>query len=66
MIPAILSVVYVAYLFQKLNRESGSPEPKSAVDPPEDQTEDLINRLSELQARIEQLAQHGKPGGSNE
>jgi sugar phosphate permease len=56
MIPAILSVVFVIYLYQSLRDtpdSSGSPasEDSSAI-----QADELLTRLKALQSRVEQLA----------
>jgi hypothetical protein len=53
MIPAILSCIFVLYLYRTLN----APDAPSAADVGEG---DLVNRLDDLQRRLDRLAIHHK------
>lgn len=56
MIPAILSVVFVIYLYQSLKETTGSSAAQVVDNPSDIPASELIARLKSLQSRVEQLA----------
>jgi hypothetical protein len=56
MIPAILSVVFVIYLYQSLKETHVSPGDRTTCDSSGMQTAELVARLKSLQTRVDQLA----------
>ena len=65
MIPAILSAVFVIYLYKTLNAEN-TPDTTSAKSSSTAESEQAIaSRISDLQARVEQVASEvAKKGGT--
>ncbi len=63
MIPAILSVVYVIYLYQSLRDTPGSSAGPSGVDSSAMQADELVKRLKTLHSRVEQLTKETKHKG---
>jgi hypothetical protein len=64
MIPAILSVVFVIYLYQSLKETSASPAGQATGEPSEVQANELVARLRSLQARVGQLASGNQNQGN--
>lgn len=64
MIPAILSAVFVIYLYKTLNQTSASDTAATSATSDNDNVQTIATRLSALQARIEQLATTINDGGS--
>lgn len=63
MIPAILSVVFVVYLYQSLNGAPDAPVGTTGEALGSGDQSDLAARLSSLQSRIERLAEQGNQKG---
>ncbi len=66
MIPAVLSVVFVVYLYQKLNQQSEPLQAETTDSRSGDQAEELMNRIRAIQLRIEQLVKPEETGGTNQ
>ncbi len=64
MIPAILSCIFVVYLYHTLNESPHSPESFVENDASNLSLEELTERLRILQSRIEQLDAHHNNGGN--
>lgn len=56
MIPAILSAVFVVYLYKTLNQPSASNMAASCPTLDESDAQMIVARLRDLQARVERLA----------
>lgn len=56
MIPAILSAVFVVYLYLSLKETPELPAEESPHDSSETSTTELVARLKSLQSRVDQLA----------
>ena len=56
MIPAILSAVFVVYLYKTLNQPSASDMAASSVPSDDSDVRIIAARLRDLQARIDRLA----------
>lgn len=65
MIPAILSVVFVVYLYQSLKETSEVAEERVAGDSTDLSPDDLIAKLQSLQSRCEQLVDGNKIKGAD-
>ncbi|PHQ36210.1 hypothetical protein [Rhodopirellula bahusiensis] len=61
MIPALLSCVFVIYLYRKLN----APEPSSPEQDSSDENDDLASRLDALRERIARLDFNSSQGESS-
>jgi hypothetical protein len=66
MIPALLSVVFVFYLYQTLNRPPETAGSSATVASRGRTPQDLSARLSSLQNRIEKLAEQGQHEGNKQ
>lgn len=64
MIPAILSAVFVVYLYKTLNQPSASALPASSATSDDSDVQVIAARLRDLQARIERLSNAVNSGGS--
>ena len=64
MIPAILSAVFVVYLYRTLNQPSASDLPASSATSDDSDAQVIAARLRDLQSRIDRLAATTNDGGS--
>ena len=64
MIPAILSAVFVVYLYRTLNQPSASDLPASSATSDDSDAQVIAARLRDLQARIERLSNAANSEGS--
>ena len=61
MIPAILSCVFVIYLYQTLNHSDRVASPSSSVTSGQESTpESLLARIADLQRRVDEIAQESE------
>ena len=65
MIPAILSAVFVVYLYKTLNAENTPDTPSGKSGSTAESEQAIASRISDLQARVEQVASEvAKKGGT--
>jgi hypothetical protein len=63
LIPAILSCIFVAYLYHSLNNDSQKSKASTkSINEANDLVQDLVNRLEGLQKRLNELAIDDKKG----
>lgn len=63
MIPAVLSCIFVLYLYRTLNAPDASDDSPSAADSTPDEFGGLVRRLTTLQQQLDNLSGNESRGG---